>query len=294
MSLTIACIAGEEIHRQLRSGRIEADRVEPPATPFGRPDELFRMQRGQTTLFLLARHGLGVSKGAPNQVNYRANLYALKELGAEHILAWGPAGAITHNMAVGDGVVLHDVIDKTCLRPRTFFESTPLGYLRQFPVFCPVLGRQLGEVLAGLGLSSHQQGVAVIGEGPRLETPAEIRCYANWGAQVVSHTFVPEVFLARELQMCYVGLAYVVNYAETGSRHRPFVGGGLFTDVREPATHRRLVALLGQMVDVCFGLVEALEGQRPQCACGQSMEENIRRYNLPEDWREWFGDRPGA
>lgn len=288
MSWTVACIAGEEIHRQLRSGRIEADPVEPPDTPFGRPNEMFRMQRDQATLYLLARHGLGLRKGAPDQVNYRANLYALKDLGVQQILAWGPAGAITHNMSVGDVIVLNDVIDKTCLRPRTFFDSTPLGYLRQFPVFCPVLSRRVTDVLMGLEVSCHSQGVAVVGEGPRLETPAEIRCYAGWGAELVTHTFIPEIFLARELQVCYAALAYVVNYAETGSRHRPFVGGGLFTDVPEPATSRRLVSALTRMVDVSFGLAEATADEADACTCGQSMEENIRRYNLSEDWHDWF------
>ena len=241
---TIACIAGEEIHRQWEAGRVAGECVGPRPTPFGPSGEVFRIDAEDVGYFLLSRSGAGLAKPSPAKINDRANLYALKDLGAECVLAWGPGGAITHNIAVGDLVVLNDLIDCTYLRATTFFEESPLGYLRQFPVFCPQLRRVIGEVLHEMKLVYHGNGTVAVCEGPRLETPAEVRMYGTVGAEVVSHTFVPEVFLAKELELCYAAVCYVVNYAETGSRHRPFAAGSLFGPLSAKSDTQRLAGVV--------------------------------------------------
>jgi 5'-methylthioadenosine phosphorylase len=288
MAATVACIAGEEIHRQWEAGRMAGERIGSRSTPFGESNEIFLVQDEDVSFYLLPRYGKGMSKTSPRRINDRANMYALKDAGVEHVLAWGSGGAITHNIAVGDMVVLTDLIDRTYLRQKTFFEDSPLGFLRQFPVFCPTLRRVVGEVLHDMKLVYHGSGTAAITEGPRLETPAEIRMLGTVGAEVVTHTFVPEVFLAKELQLCYAAICYVVNYAETGSRHRPFDAGTLFGPMSEKSDSERLAGLCGAMSRIVRNVAAAIGAAETVCECRKTMAEHVRRYELPEDWRAWF------
>jgi 5'-methylthioadenosine phosphorylase len=286
----VACIAGEEIYRQWEDGRIAGQRLGPGNTPFGQSNEIFLVEGPKASFYLLPRYRAGLAKTSPSKINYRADMYALKDLGVQCVLAWGPAGAITHNLSVGDLVVLSDVVDMTHLRQGTFFEDSPLGYLRQFPVFCPWLRGLAGEALAGLKLSHHQVGIAAVCEGPRLETPAEVRMLATVGAEMVTHVFVPEMFLARELQLCYSAVSYIVNYAETGSRHRPFAAGELFAGLTKKSDNQRLVSVVASMPEVAaeVALVAAERIKTKTCECDKTMEHNIRTYNLHTDWHKWF------
>jgi len=288
MSAAIACIAGEEIYRQWNAGRIAGEKIGARSTPFGTSGEIFVVASGGRQFYLLGRHGEGMGKTSPRKINYRANLYALKDMGIQCVLGWGPGGAITHNIAVGDLVILDDLIDRTYLRDKTFFEDSPLGFLRQFPVFCPTLRRATGEVLHAMKLVYHGAGTAAVCEGPRLETPAEIRMLATVGAEVVTHAFVPEVFLAKELQMCYAAVCYVVNYAETGSRHRPFAAGDLFGGLTQQSDSERLAGVVGTMSQIVLNVAEALEARKSICECQQTMAAHVKEHNLPEDWHEWF------
>jgi len=258
MATKIACIAGGEIYRQWDAGRIDGDRIGPRATPFGDSGEIFLIN-GPSPFYLLPRYGAGMDKTSPCRINSRANMYALKDMGVQHVLAWGPAGAITHNIAVGDLVILEDVIDRTYLRKQTFFEDSPLGFLRQFPVFCPMLRRVINNVLQSMKLVHRPSAVAAVSEGPRLETPAEVRMLMAIGAEVVTHSFVPEVFLAKELQMCYAAVCYVVNYAETGSRHKPFVAGDLFGGLSQSSETQRLAGAVGALSRIAAGVSSALD-----------------------------------
>jgi 5'-methylthioadenosine phosphorylase len=288
MAASIACIAGEEVHRQWQAGRIAGERLGTRTTPFGDSGEVFRVQDNGEEFLLLSRHRPGRGKTAPRRVNDRANLYALKDLGAEAVIAWGPAGAVTHNVAVGDLVILSDVIDQTFLREKTYFEDSPLGYLREFPVFCPRLRRTLGDVLHQMKLVYHGTGVAAVREGPRLETPAEVRMLATMGAELVTHAFVPEVFLAKELQLCYAGICYVVNFAETGSRHRPFPAVDLFGEPPEASEQQRLASSVGAMSEIARSVAQALPPAADPCECAAPMARQIEQYDLPDDWRQWF------
>ena len=288
MPMTMACIVGTEIQRQIESGRLAVQRLGRRATPFGDSGELFQCNDGPTGFYLLVRHGAGLAKPAPWKINDRANLYALKDVGAQCVLSWGPGGAVTHNFAVGDLVILSDLIDRTRQRPRTFFENSPLGYLRQFPVFCPTLRRVAGEALHGLRLSYHGAAAAAVSEGPRLETPAEVRMLATAGAEIVTHHFAPEAFLAKELQLCYAAVCYVVNYAETGSCHRPFSAGDLFGGLTQQSDGQRLAAVLAAMGTVNRQIAAALAAASGACECDKTQAANIQAYGLNSDWRTWF------
>lgn len=284
----VACIAGEEIHRQWESGRINGRKLPPQTTPFGDSTDIFLVESSGHGFYLMPRCGAGLAKTAPHKVNYRANLYALKNLGVQCIVAWGPAGAITHDIAVGDLVVASDLIDMTSLRPKTYFEDSPLGFLRQFPVFCPTLRNMVSETLASMRLVHHIAGTAAVCEGPRLETPAEVRMLGTIGAEIVTHTFVPEMFLAKELQLCYAAVCYVVNYAETGSRHRPFAAGELFAGLTQKGDNERLAGVVAGMTQIVQNIADQIAVRPKTCECDKTMAHNIRTYNLSNDWRTWF------
>ncbi|MBN1943354.1 MAG: MTAP family purine nucleoside phosphorylase [Phycisphaerae bacterium] len=291
MAATLACIAEEEIHRQWDAGLLKGQALGRRATPYGDSGDIFRAGNDETAFYLLARCGSGMDRIAPHRVNARANLYALKDLGVHCILGWGPGAAITHNIAEGDLVILSDLIDQTHLRPRTFFEDSPLGELRQFPVFCEELRRRLAGALEGLKLVYHATGTAAVREGPRLETPAEVRMLSMLGAEIVTHTFAPEAFLARELQMGYAAVCYVTSYAERGSRHQPFAAGELFKDLgyAAEADRRGAAEALGRIAaQLAGGLAELDLKTYPPAA---SQTDHVGQYNLPADWREWFEHR---
>jgi len=288
MAATMACIVGEGIHPPFPAGKPAGEPLGPRKTPYGTSGEIFLVTGEQRPFYLLSRYGAGKGKPAPSKVNDRANMYALKDLGARCVLGWGAGGAIVHHMAVGDIVILQDLIDRTYLRARTFFEDSPMGYLRQFPVFCPALRAAACEVIHSLKLPHHDAGVAAVSEGPRLETPAEIRMLASSGAELVTHTFVPELFLAKELQLCYAAVCYIVNYAETGSTHRPYVPGRLFGGLIQDAGADPVARTIGAVGAIVAGIAEAVEKAQGTCHCDKTMAHNISAYGLADDWRKWF------
>lgn len=286
MAVTMACIAGEEIPRQLRARQLSGQSLGSRDTPFGPSGEILHVRGDKAEYYLLARYGPGMGKTCPHEVNYRANLYALKDLGVERVLAYGAGGAISHSLRVGDLVVPSDLVDQTYLRPKTFFDRSPLGYLRQYPVFCPSLSAAVAKVLGELNLPHRKTGILAVREGPRHETPAEVRMLATIGAEVVTHSFVPELFLARELQMRYAAICYVVGYAETGSTHRPYAPGNLFGGLSENTSAERLVQSLSAMGRLLETVAQTTV--EPDGAFTAPMAEAIRRYHLGDDWRSWF------
>ena len=288
MTSGFACIAGEEIYRLWDAGKVAGEALGPRQTPFGASGEVFLVDRDRHPFYLLARHRKGLAKTAPHVVNHRANVYALRDLGVDTVMGWGPAGAITHSIMLNDLVLISDLIDFTFLRDRTFFEGSPLGYLRQFPVFCGDLRKLAIDVLHAMGLVYHPQAIAAVKEGPRLETPAEVRHLAGIGAEIVTHCLVPEVFLARELQMCYAGVCYVVNYAETGSRHRPFETGGLFGNLQHFAHGRHIDSPNASLDQVARLLAGELATRQKTCECPAAMDAMIDEFHLDRDWRKWF------
>ncbi len=288
MPAAIACIAGEEIYRQWKAGHLTGQMLPPHPTPFGPSNGMIQSTVNGQEFLLLPRYQPGMAKPAPHKVNHRANLYALKDLGVQCVVSWGPGGAIMHDVAVGDLVIPNDLIDFTYLPDKTFFEDSPLGFLRQFPVFCPTLRRLAGEVLREMKLIYHAGGTVAVREGPRLETPAEVRMLATVGADIVTHAFVPEVFLAKELELCYVAISYVVNYAETGSRHRPFATGNLFGGMNQQSDSERLSGAVASMSAIVSSMAEQLDSTDDLCQCAQAMADHRRQYGLRNDWREWY------
>jgi len=288
MAVTVACIVSERIFHPWDAGRIEGRRIAPRPTPFGPSADVFLIDAPGPAFYLAPRYGSTASGPGDRGARPRATLYVLKDLGVQHVLEWAPAGAVTHTVAIGDLVLPTDLIDRTSLRPRTFFEGSPVGAIRQFPVFCPTLRQAAGQVLHEMKLVYHGAGTVAVTEGPRLETPAEIRQLAHAGVELVSHAFVPEVFLAKELQLCYAGLAYVVSYAETGRQQRPFALGNLFGGLTQQTDAERLAAAVGALNEIVRNITDALGRIERTCQCAAALADHVRQYNLSEDWHEWF------
>ncbi len=169
----------------------------------------------QSATWFLNRHGSG-HRIPPHQVNYRANLWALREVGAHRIIATAAVGSLSPSLPPGSLVLPDQFLDFTKSRPTTFFDSDSqtVVHTDMTHPFCRQLATGLAAAATAAGLEPvAQEGVYVCTEGPRFETLAEIRAFRLLGGDVVGMTAVPEVVLARELGLCYQTLALVTNFA---------------------------------------------------------------------------------
>lgn len=179
-------------------------------TPYGTVGPVWLFEVGGQGVAFLSRHGgegrLGVT---PPFVNYRANLWAARQLGARRVLSWNSAGSLVRSLAPGSLAVVADLIDWTRRRPSSYrLADRPAGEL-----FDPVLRSRLVRAAAACGHRAAPGAVYAATEGARLETRAEIALLAQGGAELVGMTLAPEAFLARELGLTYGSLCWVSNYA---------------------------------------------------------------------------------
>lgn len=271
--------------------RLETRRLR---TPYGTSNPVHLYERDGFRYFFLSRHGeRGYERTAPF-VNYRANVYAAKLLGVERIIAWSGPGILARRMRPGDLALPDDVLDFTRSRPSTFYEGRGIGFLRQFPVFCGTLRKALLDSREG-GDSAprmHGKGTYACTEGPRLETPAEIRLLGSAGADMVGMTLCPEAFLARELEMCYAPVAYLTNYAE-GIRRMPYRGGVLFEGMLDRASEGAVLRARDAILPLAIAAARRLAGKDRDCPCSASMERYRRAGVIGPDFRTWVS-RPAG
>lgn len=286
MSFNLACIGGRAAYDLLHEGAFVAERLGPRPTPFGESQPIFRCESRFGGFYFLSRHGETAYERTPTFVNYRANIYALKDLDVRSIVSWSETRAISHNFKIGQYVLIDDLVDETVLRPRTLFADQGLGHIRQWPVFCPSLRRALADSLEAEHFEYVNHGTYVCAEGPRHETPAETRKYAVFGGELLGQALVPEVFLARELQMCYASLCYVARYAEDGTNYRPFEDGRALL---ENVERRRAAGAVERIPRLLERFVQVLPSTPAMCQCESSMSDHIASGELGVDWRTWFG-----
>ena len=181
-------------------------------TPFGKPSDpiVVGTLAGQRVAFV-ARHGRG-HRLSPSEVNYRANIYALKTLGVERVLAVSACGSLREDYAPGHIVIPDQLYDNTKGRERSFFGQGLVAHVGVADPFCPTLSRQLYEAVAATGARVHRGGAFITIEGPRFSTKAESTTFRQWGMSLVGMTASPEAFLAREAEMCYACMAHVTDY----------------------------------------------------------------------------------
>jgi 5'-methylthioadenosine phosphorylase len=286
MKAKIAVIARVGAHKAFEVRGLKPEKTEVLSTPYGdsRPIHFFRQE--SLEFVVISRHGeAGYEISAPF-LNPKANLYSLKSLGIQKILAWVAPGSLREEMAPGDLVVPHDVLDEGRGGPHTFFTGVGWGFIRHNPVFCPEMRKALIDGLQGVSFKVHQQAVYVATTGPRLETTAEIKKFGLLGGDLVGQTLVPEVFLARELEFCYAALTYVVNYAE-GLLDRPYQPGVLFEGLATPEEMAKVAAVEAAFPDLILKILPALAAAPRACPCSRLLERYRVRGDIGEDWRTW-------
>jgi len=257
-------------------------------TPYGLSNPVYTVKHPNGfKYFFISRHGEKDYDTTAPFVNYRANVYAAKEVGAEIIVSWSGPGSLKEEFKPGDFVVPSDVLDFTKNRKSTFFENGGLGFVRQSPLFCPGVRKAIAESLEELGLRFHGKGVYVCTEGPRLETKAEIEAFKLLGGEIVGMTLVPEVFLARELEMCYGALCYITNYAE-GIRNYGFKEGVLFEGMLTDEEEEKVNCAVSKFPEIVLKVAEKLHRYDRNCHCPVLMERYRKKGKIGSNWKEWL------
>jgi 5'-methylthioadenosine phosphorylase len=209
MSDVLGVIGGSGLYQMPGLTEVEDVRV---TTPFGAPsDAIVRGRLGDTTLLFLPRHGR-MHQHPPSRVNYRANIYALKSLGATHVLSVSAVGSLREEVAPGHVVVPDQFIDRTAGRVSTFFDDAVVAHVSMADPVCPKLAAALAAAARSTGATVHEGGTYVCIEGPRFSTRAESHLFRQWGATVIGMTNVPEAFLAREAELPYATMALSTDY----------------------------------------------------------------------------------
>ena len=247
-------------------------------TPFGSPSSPITVGTlsGRRVAFL-ARHGIGHSI-SPTEVNYRANIFALKMLGVQRVVAINACGSLRDEYAPGHIVIPDQVFDFTRDRQRTFFGEGLVVHIGTADPFCNALSAQVYEATVQAGGTAHQGGNFITIEGPRFSTRAESHTYRAWGMSLIGMTTCPEVFLAREAEMCYACMAHVTDY-------------DVWHVSEEPVTVEMVVrtlfnntALAQKAIQV---LVEKLPAETP-CDCRHALKDAIitRPDRIPAETRK--------
>jgi 5'-methylthioadenosine phosphorylase len=210
MASALGIIGGSGLYQLEGLTNVEELRV---TTPFGAPsDAIIRGRMGELSLLFLPRHGRG-HRIPPHRINYRANVFALKALGAEQLVSVSAVGSLREDIHPGDMVVVDQFIDRTRQRTSTFFEDSGLVAHVGFgqPTDAALSGA-LVEAVRAAGGRVHASGTYVCMEGPQFSTLAESELYRSFGAHVIGMTNLPEAKLAREAELPYASLAMATDY----------------------------------------------------------------------------------
>ncbi len=250
-------------------------------TPFGRPSApiIVGNLEGQSVAFL-ARHGIGHHL-MPSEVPYRANIYALKALGVERIVSISACGSLREDYAPGEVVVPDQVFDFTRGRARTFFGEGLVAHVSVADPFCPDLSERIYQAVLAVGGKAHKGGAFITIEGPRFSTKAESHTYRAWGMSIIGMTTSPEVFLAREAEICYGVMAHVTDY-------------DVWHVSEEPVTVEMVIEILHRNTalaqEAVRHLVRNLTPERP-CECGNALANALitRPEVIPQETRQRLG-----
>lgn len=250
-------------------------------TPFGKPSApiMVGLLENRRVAFL-ARHGLG-HHIQPSQVNYRANIYALKLLGAERIVSISACGSLREDYVPGEIVVPDQVFDFTHARKRSFFGDGMVAHISVAEPFCTVFSEQLLQATQETGAVVHSGGGFITIEGPRFSTRAESNVYRSWGMSLIGMTTSPEVFLAREAEICYAVMAHVTDY-------------DVWHISEEPVTVDRVIEILNRNTLLAQQAVRNLVRNLPEertCACGSALATALITHKeaIPAETRQRLG-----
>jgi 5'-methylthioadenosine phosphorylase len=233
-----------------------------PDTPFGKPSDTIVTGRLEGIgIAFLPRHGKG-HRLLPGELPSRANIYALKSLGVEQIIAICSAGSFKEELAPGHLVIPDQLIDRTRGRVSTYFGEGVVAHVAFGEPFCPRLSAVLYEAGREVGAPIHPSGTMVVMEGPAFSTRAESRLYKSWGADIIGMTALPEAKLAREAEICYAVVGCITDY---DSWHQQ----------RDAVTVDVILSTLARNVDTAKRIIRLaaarMSGLR-DCACATALE----------------------
>jgi 5'-methylthioadenosine phosphorylase len=207
--MRIGVIGGSGLYQMDGLEDVREERV---TTPFGDPsDALIHGRLGGAELVFLPRHGRG-HRFNPSEVNYRANIFALKQAGVDWIISVSAVGSLKEEIAPGDVVLVDQFIDRTSQRKATFFEQGIVAHVAFGDPVCLTLRGYLLASCQEAGIKFHDGGTYVCMEGPAFSTRAESNLHRSWGASVIGMTNMPEAKLAREAEISYATLAMATDY----------------------------------------------------------------------------------
>ena len=247
---------------ELVAEKIESVKIN---TPYGAPSDTIDICsiNGKKVAFL-PRHGRNHSI-PPHKINYRANLWAMKDLGVSRIISPCACGSLQKEMAPGDFVITDQFIDRTKGREDTFSQGPEVMHIAAAEPYCPQLRALAKNAVETAGGKVHESGTIVVINGPRFSSKAESKWYSQMGWHTVNMTQYPEVVLAQELGICIVNIAMVTDY-----------DAGLAGNVAEVTTKEVLKIFkqnLDKMQKILVKMVETIPTERNECRCLQKVDE---------------------
>ncbi len=272
----IGIIGGSGLYEMEGLESIEERRID---TPFGPPSDAYIMGllEGRRVAFL-ARHGRG-HRLMPSELNFRANIFGFKLLGAERVISASAVGSMREDLPPLDIVIPDQFFDRTRGRASTFFGNGIVAHVSLADPTCPVLGGRLFAAGQAVGARIHQGGTYLCIEGPQFSTRAESRIYRSWGVDVIGMTNLQEAKLCREAEICYATLALVTDY-------------DVWHETEEDVSVEAVVAILKQNAEmakaIVKGAVASFAEGREGCACPSALRDAIitARDAIPSEVRE--------
>jgi 5'-methylthioadenosine phosphorylase len=234
-------------------------------TPFGKPSApLAKGFINDKPVVFLARHGKG-HHISPSEVNYRANIFALKQLGVTKVISISACGSLREDFSPGHIVIPDQVFDFSHKRERSFFGEGMVAHVSVADPFCPTLSDLLFQSVQNLGGIVHKGGTYITIEGPRFSTKAESNTYRVLGMSIIGMTAAPEVFLAKEAELCYATMAHVTDY-------------DVWHESEEPVSVEMVIETLHKNTalaqNTIVSLVDLL-AQQEECNCSTTLKNAI-------------------
>ncbi|MCH8993965.1 MAG: S-methyl-5'-thioadenosine phosphorylase [Chloroflexi bacterium] len=255
----LAIIGGSGFYQMDGLTDIEETR---PETPYGPPSDTIVLGTLEgVRMAFLPRHGIG-HRLLPGELPAQANIWALKRMGVERIIAVSAVGSLRDEIAPLHFVVPDQLIDRTRGRASSFFGEGLVAHIAFDEPFCPVLAGLLSAGAPAGGVQLHAGGTYVVIEGPAFSTKAESRLYRSWGADVIGMTALPEAKLAREAEICYAMLALVTDYDTWHESHEPVSAELILANLRQNVERAQ---------QVVASVVRSLPAAR-DCPCASALE----------------------
>ena len=271
----IAVIGGSGLYKIEGLTGIEEVNID---TPFGQPSDTITVGKlDGTSVAFLPRHGRGHTI-LPTEVPYRANIYALKSLGVERIIAVNAVGSFKKELKPGDLVIPDQIIDRTRHRADTFFGGGIVVHIPFADPFCPDLSQLLYDAARKTKADVHFSGTYLAMEGPAFSTRAESRLYRSWGADIIGMTGIPEAKLAREAEICYAMVAGVTDYDSWQEKSQRLVVGDIIKTLRSNIDAIREIIKLA--------VAEVKDERRCECASAMGVAIATSRRNVPAPVRK--------